>query len=310
VGHVRDVDGQAPVAVGQALEADGVVVVARALGVHGDRRPGAEVGAPLDVRVAHLPRHGGRLRLHVGRERVREVVFRHHDLEVHPGVLEHAEHGDHAPERVAGGRGRTRDLGRDHLAGLGVGLFPRGHEQLVEHALVERHHPPAVPAVALVAADDALRPVLEHADDAALRALGRVTLDAGHHPVAVQRLLHVHGGDVHVARARLAVLGHDEPVPGGVRGQAPDHQVHAQGQTHPGPADLHHLAGVDHPAQHRLELAPLARVQLQPAHQLPHGHGLAVRVHQRQHAVLQALQLTSGQSSPLSWCSGARKPRP
>jgi hypothetical protein len=69
----------------------------------------------------------------------------------------------------------------------------------VEHALVERDDVRAEAAVGLEAADDVLLGALEDADDAALRPLGRVALDPGHHAIAVQRLLHVDGGDVDVA---------------------------------------------------------------------------------------------------------------
>ena len=49
VRHVGDVHGELPAAAGQAVEADGVVVVARRLGVDGDGVPVAEVGAARDV---------------------------------------------------------------------------------------------------------------------------------------------------------------------------------------------------------------------------------------------------------------------
>ena len=93
---------------------------------------------------------------------------------------------------------RPRDLGAHHLARAAPASLAGRDEQLVQHALVEGHHVAAEAPVLLVAAHDARQRALEHADDAALGPLGGDALDAHHHAVAVQRLLHVDGRDVDV----------------------------------------------------------------------------------------------------------------
>ena len=88
----------------------------------------------------------------------------------------------------------------------------------MEHPAVEGHHVAAEAAVALVAAHDALQGALEDADDAPLGALRGRALDPRHHAVAVERLLHVDGGDVDVGLARAARRsGTTKPKPAGCR---------------------------------------------------------------------------------------------
>ena len=101
--------------------------------------------------------------------------------------------------------------------------------------------------------------------------LGVVPLDAGHHAVAVQRLLHVDRGDVDVAPRRGAAFsGTTNPKPAGVAGEPPDHEVHAGGQADARAADLDHLAVGDQRAQHGLQLAPPLGVEPEPRTHLPH----------------------------------------
>ena len=285
VRHVGDMHGEAPVPVGKAIEADGIVVVAGRLGVHGDRRPAAKVGPPPDVLGPHLLGDVRRLRLDLLGEALGQVELRHDDLEVDARVLEPAEHGENAPRGIARGRGRPHDLSRNHLAGVRATLVPWGDEELVQHAAVEGHDVAAVAAVALEAAHHPLQAALEDPDDPPLGALGRHPLDAGHDPVAVQGLLEIDGRHVHVPLSGVALLRHDEAVARRIAGEASDRQVHPRGKAHARAPDLHDLAVFDELAQRRLELlAALAR-KVESPHQLAHGERLAVRSQQVQYAV-------------------------
>ena len=146
----------------------------------------------------------------------------------------------------------------------------------MQDAAVERHHAAAEAAVVLVASHDPLLGSLEHADDAALGALGRDPLDADHHTVTVEGLLEVHRGDVDVLLPRPGPLRADEAETGGVARETAHHEVHAFGQADARAADLHDGAVVQHAAQHRLQLGPVRLLETQAADELPHGDGLAI----------------------------------
>jgi hypothetical protein len=249
-------------------------VVAGGLGVDGDGRPFPEVGTAPAVLFAHGLRHPRGLGLHLRREGVGEPVFRHHDLEVHAGVLETAEDLDDAARGVARGGGRPHDLGQDHLARLRAPALPRRDEELVQDAAVEGHDVAAEASVALVASHQPLLLPLEDADDAALGALGRRPLEPGHHPVAVEGFLHVDGR--HVEVGRLLALGDDEPEAAGVALEAAHHQVHARGQADAGAADLDHGAVRQEAAEDGLQLLAAVGVEAEAAHELADGGGLAV----------------------------------
>ena len=204
VRDVGDVDGQEPVAVRQPVEADGVVVVARRLGVDGHGGPGPEVGAPGDVLRGHGLGHARGLGLHLGGKGLGQLVLGHHHGEVDARVLDPAESAQDAAGRVAGSARGPGDLGQDHEAGLGVAGLARGNEELVQHPAIEGHDVAAEAAVRLVAAHDPLDAALEDADDPALGALGAHPLDADDHAVRVQRFLQIGRGDVDVGLARAA----------------------------------------------------------------------------------------------------------
>ena len=243
---------------------------------------------PRDVLAADRLRHARRLRLDLRREGVGQAVLGHHDLEVDARVLEAAQHLEHAAGGVARGGGRPRDLGRDHLAGLRARVLARRDEQLVQHALVEGHHVAAEAAVLLVAAHDALQRALQDADDAALGALGRDALDARHHAVAVQRLLHVDGGDVDVVLPAAALLGHHEAVAGGVAGSRPTTRFMRAGRPTRAPRIFTISPSAIMRRRHGLQLAraPPAR-GAGGCIELPHGDGLPVTREQLEHAFTQ-----------------------
>ncbi len=292
VGHVGDVHAQEPAAVGQAVEADRVVVVARGLGVDRHRQPGPEVGATGALGLAHLDRHARGLGLDLLREGVGQAVLGHHHLDVHARVVERAQDLGHAAHRVARGRRRARDLGRHHLARLGRPGVAGRDEQLVQDAPVERHHVASEAPVFLIAADHALQPALEDADDAPLGALGRVTLDPDDHAVAVQRVLQVQRRDVHVGppslrRLTRPGLRHHEAKAGRVAGQPADDQARARGQRQARAADLDHFAALDQAAQQALQLTPLLAPEVEAAHQVAHGDGLAALAQQFEYFLFQ-----------------------
>ena len=289
VGDVGDVDREPVAAVGAPFDPHRVVVVARRLGVDGDREPAPEVRAPPRLRGTHGERDALRLLLHLGREGVGEPELGDHDLEVDTGVGEPPQHLEDAPHRVAGGGGGPRHLRRDHLARDGAALLAGGDEELVQHAAVEGHHVAAEAPVLLVAAHDALVGALEDADDAALGSLRGVALDAGDDAVAVESLADVRGGDEEVDLPLAARLRHDEAVTRRVAREAPHHQVHAVREPDPRAAEVDERAVGDQPAQDGLQLPPRGRVEGERAHELAHGDRLAEARHEVEHPAVEVV---------------------
>ena len=108
-----------------------------------------------------------------------------------------------------------------------------------------------------------------------------------HHAIAVQRLLHVDGGDVHVALARAGApagfVRDHEPEAARVGGEASHDEVHAVGQADARAVDLDDRAVGDEPAQHALELLAPVGVETEATHDVAHGDGLAVAGEEREH---------------------------
>jgi len=101
----------------------------------------------------------------------------------------------------------------------------------------------------------------------------------------VERLLHVHGRDVHVLAPALGRLGDHEAVAGGVAGQPSHHQVHAGGQTDAPAPDVHDLAVSDEAAQEVGQLRAGGLAEIEPADQLADGDGFAFSGERSEHAV-------------------------
>ena len=114
--------------------------------------------------------------------------------------------------------------------------------------------------------------------------LGVVPLDARHHAVAVQRFLHVDGGDVDVglARAVAGFSGTTNPKPAGLQVSRPTTRFMRCGQPDARAADADHGALVEQPPQHRLQLAAVRPAQAQAAHQVTDRHRLPLRSQQRE----------------------------
>src|SRR5688572_22231876 len=195
---VRDVHAEPVVAVGQPLDGDGIVEIARVLAVDGHRCDVAEVRAPLDVallhRVAETPRFlNGLFAMYV-----RDVELPDDDLGVDSGLVDAPEHLDHPSDRTARRAGPASDLDDHHLAWLGGRPLPCGHVHVGEHTAIERRDESQPGLVHLETSHDAALAALENLDDAAFGALLAAALDARHHAIAVHGLGQVGGGDVDV----------------------------------------------------------------------------------------------------------------
>ena len=116
-----------------------------------------------------------------------------------------------------------------------------------------------------------------------------MALDARHDAVAVERLADVRRGHVEVALALAADLGDHEAVAGGAAGEAAHDEVHAVRQADARAADLHEVAVVDQPAQDGLQLAARVAFEVEPAHELAHGDGLAEARHAVEHPAFEVV---------------------
>ena len=142
-----------------------------------------------------------------------------------------------------------------HVARRRTALVTRRHEDVHQHAPIERHDVahagrPRVASgrvVALVATDDRRAAAFKDADDASLDPPAFLDpFDARDDAIAVHRLVQMRTGDVDVAAARIErPLGNDEAVACRVRLQASDVKVHLLGQAESMPADLNQVAGCD-----------------------------------------------------------------
>ena len=178
--------------------------------------------------------------------RVGDAVLADDDLGVDARRVDVAEHlGDAADGAARGGR-PARQLDGDHLAGRRAAFLARRHEDVHQHAPIERHDVAHAVVVAVVAADDPRVGALEDADDAPFGAAAVLDpLDADDDAVAVHRLVEMRAGDVDVAAAVERPLGRDEAVAGRVRLQPADVQVHLFGQAEALAANLNEVAGGD-----------------------------------------------------------------
>ena len=118
VRDVGDRDPQARAAVGQPLDRDRVVEVARGLGVDGQERHLAQVGAIGAIDVAHLLRQAVGDARDLGGELLGDVGAGQHLLDLGARVVGIAEHLQHLGlDRAARDLGVAGDLGDHRLAG-------------------------------------------------------------------------------------------------------------------------------------------------------------------------------------------------
>src|SRR5215831_13354333 len=196
--------------------------------------------------------------------RVGDVVFANDDFGVDAGRVNLPQHVRDAPYRAASRRGPTRNLHRHHLAGRRAAFVSRRNENIHEHAPVEWHDVAHARVVSVVAADDPCAAALENADHAAFDAPTLFdSLDTHDDAIAVHGFVQELWRNIDVAARFEWTLGCDEPVPGRVRLQPSDVEVHLLGQAEAMAADLNELAGCDERFDVSLERRALVARDLQ-----------------------------------------------
>ena len=245
VRDVGDVHAEPEVAVRQLLDRDRIVEVARVLAVDRHRRAGrgSRCGRGCRARDTASPSRTASATASGG-VRVGNAVLADDDLGVDARRVDVAEHFGDAADGAAR-RGRpARELDDDHLARRRAAFLAGRHEDVHQHAPIERHDVAHAVLVAVVAADDPRVAALEDADDAPFDAAAFLDpLDARDDAVAVHRLVQVRSRDVDVAAAVERPLGDDEAVAAGMRLQPADVQVHLFGQAEALAANLDEIAG-------------------------------------------------------------------
>jgi hypothetical protein len=114
------------------------------------------------------------------------------DLGIDAGRIDVAEDRGDAAERAPCRRRPLRDLGRHHLAWRRAAFLAGRHEDVHEHAAIERHDVPHAVFVAIVSSDDRRVLALEDANDASLDTPALLDpLDTGDHAVAVHGFVQV-----------------------------------------------------------------------------------------------------------------------
>ena len=128
----------------------------------------------------------------------------------------------------------------------------RRNEDVHQHAAIERRHVShavgarcaARAVLAVVLPDNPLVAALEDADDPAFGAAAVLDpLDADDDPIAVHRLVEMRARNVNVAASLERPFRGHEPIPGRMRLQPPDVQIHLLGQAKPVAANLDEIAG-------------------------------------------------------------------
>ncbi len=146
--------------------------------------------------------------------------------------------------------------------GAAPSASPARHLHIHDEPPIERHDEPVARVIHVVAADDALGPALEHADDAPFGAAAVAPmLDAHDDAVAVHGLVEIVARDEdalgRVGRIGRARLGIDKRKSARIRGHSPDDEIHPIGQTEPLAADLDERTGLRQAiAQRALERGP------------------------------------------------------
>ena len=273
VGHVGNVHAEPIVAVGQPLDRDRIIKVARVLAVDGHDRAVAEVGAAGHVLLAHGAADASGLGHRVGTVLVGNAVLAEDDLGVDAGVVDVAENFGDAAGRAARRRRPARDRDRHHLARLGAHRLVAGNLHLGGQPLVERHHERQAGVIEIEAADDAARRALEHLNDLPFgAAILAIPLNANDDAIAVQRLLQVVRGHDNIAGQALnRTLGPHEADARGMTIELADDQVHAVGHPVQLALDEDQVAIVDEVAQEPLEGDAFLAVNPQDAQQFARG---------------------------------------
>ncbi len=202
VAYIGNRHQQAP-ALGAAdfggFAVHGIVKVARILAVDGDQRDIGQVDAGLAVGQAYLVGQLLGQRQALVRELMGHAIFAHRNLDFHAGVVDLAQHLDHAAHGLAEQGRRLGQFDHDDLAGLGGADRAIGDQHILAVALVFRSHEPDA-AFLQQAANDGLRRALDDFNNATFGTSPAVGAhDAGADPIAVQYGAHFIGRDVDVA---------------------------------------------------------------------------------------------------------------
>ena len=200
-----------------------VVEVARVLAVDRDQRHVGQVDAVPAVDRSHLLGQRRCLRHRLRRETMRHLVLAHRDLDLHAGIVDLAQHLDHAAHRLREHRWRLGQLHCDHLADRGAGGGVLGNQDVLAVAPVFRRHQPHAVFVQQPADDRRLAPLDDVEHPPLGPALAVVTHHAHAHTVAVQHRVHLLLRQVDVV---LAVVALDETVSVPMADHGADHLAH------------------------------------------------------------------------------------
>ena len=99
MADVGDVDVQRVVAVGEAVDPDGVVEIASGFAVDGDDGHLAEIAAAFEIGAAMADGHRLRLLDDLRRKLVRQVMLADDDLDIDAEIVGVAQDFDHAADR-------------------------------------------------------------------------------------------------------------------------------------------------------------------------------------------------------------------
>jgi hypothetical protein len=206
VADIGDGDDQPPLpaALVHRLAVDGVVEVARVLAVDRHERHIAQVHPLLQVLRQNRSGKLHRLGDHLRRKLVRHGELAYRDLDLHAGIVDRAEHLNHAPHRLHMPLRLLHDLDDHDLPRLRVHRCARRYQDVVRDALVLGHDDRDA-ALVEKATDKTVGAVFDDLDDLAF--LAPAPVEPGRprqHAVAVQHLAHLVLGQRQIRTAVVA----------------------------------------------------------------------------------------------------------
>jgi hypothetical protein len=284
VRDIRDVHAQPEVAVGQFLDRDRVVEIARVFPIDGDGDDVAKIGSATDVAIRYRPAEPHRFGHRFVGVRVGDTVLADDDLGVDARCVDVAQHLGDASDGAARGGRPARELGQHHLARRRAAFLAGRHEDVHEDAPIERHDVPHAIVATIVAADNPGIAPLEDADDASFDAPAFLdAFDADDHAVAVHCFVEMDAGHVNVAARVERTLGRDEAVAGRMGLQPADIEVHLFRQAEPMASNLDEIAGGDERLDVTFERRPVVAGNFEHLQQLAHAGGMVNALpHQRE----------------------------
>src|SRR6185295_11406991 len=115
---VGDMHAEPEMSVRQLLDGDRIVEIARVLTVYGDGGHTSEIRAAFDVALFHRHAKSSRLGDRLFAVGIGNVELANDDLRVNAGLVDAAEHFDHAADRPARRARPAGDLDDHHVARL------------------------------------------------------------------------------------------------------------------------------------------------------------------------------------------------